>query len=344
MHRRILAALAAAVALTAAAAVAALAAKEGRAPVARLSAEQIVAKSVAARGGLDAWRKVETMMWLGHIESAHAPVPSLRFVLSQKRPNRMHFEIDAMQDRTLRVFDGLRGWKMRPSHGRPEVQPYTIDEVRFAQTGPGIDGPLIDYAQKGSSISLAGVDEIEKRKAYHLIVRTATGENQHVWVDAETFLEIRYDRPAGGPRPAAAAAGEGAEAGASAAAGGAHAAAGRMVSVVYRDYKTTDGLKIPSLIETAVAPGAQPDRMVIERVVLNPLLNEQTFSMPGQQRTRNRVPFPSHRPPGAPGALRSPMLPAPSAQAPPVAPSSVTPPSAPASEPGTGEDSGPRPQ
>src|ERR1700730_7023758 len=339
MHPTIVTALAAAVA------VAALAAKEGRAPVARLSAEQIVAKSVAARGGLDAWRKVETMMWFGHIESAHAPAPSMRFVLSQKRPNRMRFEIDAMQDRTLRVFDGLRGWKMRPSHGRPEVQPYTIDEVRFAQSGPDIDGPLIDYAQKGSSVSLAGLDEIEKRQAYHLIVRTATGENQHVWVDAETFLEIRYDRPAGGPGLAAPS-GVGAETAAGpSAAGGARAAVGRTVSVVYRDYKTTDGLKIPSLIETGVAPGAQPDRMVIERVVLNPPLNEQTFSLPGQQRTQNRVPFPSHRPPGAPGALRPPLLPAPSAQqAPPVAPPSVTPPSAPASEPGTGEDSGPRPQ
>jgi hypothetical protein len=336
MHPTILTALAAAVA------VAALAAKEGRAPVARLSAEQIVAKSVAARGGLDAWRKVETMMWFGHIESAHAPAPSMRFVLSQKRPNRMRFEIDALQDRTLRVFDGLRGWKMRPSHGRPEVQPYTIDEVRFAQSGPDIDGPLIDYAQKGSSVSLAGLDEIEKRKAYHLIVRTATGENQHVWVDAETFLEIRYDRPAGGPGLAAPS-GVGAESAAgpsAAAAVGARAAVGRTVSVVYRDYNTTDGLKIPSLIETGVAPGAQPDRMVIERVVLNPPLNQQTFSMPGQQRAQNRVPFPPHRPPGAPRALLPPMLPAPSAQqAPPVAP-----PSAPASEPGTGEDSGPRPQ
>jgi outer membrane lipoprotein-sorting protein len=347
MHRRIVAALAAV------AAVAALAG-EGRAPVKRLSAEQIVAKNAAARGGLEAWRKVETMMWFGQIVTTHAPTPSMRFVLAQKRPNKMRFEIDAIQDRSLRVFDGLRGWKMRPSHGRPEVQPYTIDEVRFEQSGPGIDGPLIDYAQKGSSVSLAGLDEIEKRKAYHLIVRTATGENQHVWVDAETFLEIRYDRPAGGP---AAPSGGGAEpaAGPAAAAGGARAAAGRTVSVVYRDYKTTDGLKIPSIIETGVAPGTQPDRMVIERVVVNPPLNEQTFNMPGQQRTRNRMPFPSHRPPGAAGGVLPPMFSKPPSPvtntappstqpASPVASPPVTPPSAPGSEPGTSDDSGARPQ
>ena len=338
MQRRIVAALAAAVA------VAALAG-EGRAPAARLSAQQIVAKSVAARGGLDAWRKVETMMWLGHIESSHAPTPSVRFVLSQKRPNKTRFEIDAMQDRTLRVFDGLQGWKMRPSHGRPEVQPYTIDEARFAQSGPGIDGPLIDYAKKGSSVSLAGTDEIEKHKAYHLIVRTANGEKQHVWVDAETFLEIRYDRPGGEPGPAAPSGSGSQSAAGPSAAAGAPAAVSRTVSVIYRDYKTTDGLKIPSTIETGVAPGTQPDRMVIERVMVNPPLNEQTFTMPGQHRTRNRMQFPSHQPPGAPGAARPAWLTPPSAQhAPPVAKPAVAPPSAPASEPGTGEDSGPRPQ
>jgi hypothetical protein len=270
------------------------------------------------------------MMWMGHIESSHAPMPGMLFVLSQQRPNKMHFEIEAMRDKTLRVFDGVHGWKMHPSHGHPEVQPYTMDEVRFAQSGPGIEGPLVDYAQKGSSISLAGVDEVEKRKAYHLIVQTATGENQHVWVDAETFLEIRYDRPAGSPGPAAAGAGAG-------------GAASRMVSVVYRDYKTTDGLKIPSVIETGVAAGTTPDRMVIERVVLNPPLNELTFSMPGQQHARARMPNPPHRPPGASGGALPPMLSPPSTpQA--AAPAAAPQPPAPASEPASGQDSGPRPQ
>jgi hypothetical protein len=251
----------------------------------RLSAQQVVAKNIAARGGLEAWRKVQTMVWSGHIESAHAVVPSMLFMLSQQRPNKMRFEINAMGDRTLRVFDGTQGWKLHPAHGRPEVQPYTIEEVRFAQSGPGLDGPLIDYADKGRSVSLVGIDDIDKHNAYHLIVRTASGESQHVWVDAKSFLEIRYDRPAGGP-----------------------AGASRTVSVLYRDYRTTDGLTIPSIIETAAGPGTPPDRMVIERVTLNPALSNQTFRVPGQQPVRDRVPFPSPRRRVLPdGVLPSPL-------------------------------------
>ena len=234
----------------------------------KLAAEQIVARNVAARGGLEAWRKLQTMLWMGHIESVHATVPSMQFVLVQQRPNSVHFEINALGDKTVRVFDGHQGWKLRPVHGRPEVQPYSSQELQFEEEGPGIDGVLIDCAAKGSSVEVQGVDEIDKRDAYHLVVHTASGETQHVWVDAKTFLEIRYDRPA------------------RAAGGG----ASRTVSVIYRDYKATDGLQIPSIIETGVGSGNTPDKMVIEKVLLNPPLDALTFSEPGAHRKPHTQP------------------------------------------------------
>jgi hypothetical protein len=276
----------------------------------KLSAEQIVARNAAARGGLEAWRKVETMMWMGHIESAHAPVPSVQFVLAQQRPNKTRFEVNAMGDRSLRVFDGAHGWKLRPGHGGPSIQPYSDEELRFAGGAPGIDGVLIDYAAKGSAVEVKGIDEIEKHKAYHLIVRTRAGESQDVWVDAKTFLEIRYDRPAA-----------------------AGAGASRTVSVMYRDYKDTEGLKIPSVIETGAGAGNTPDRMVTEKVLLNPQLSAETFSEPGSARksarpTGNRAPFPPHRPAGP-----RPGFALPSANPPPSAAPAPQPNPAPANTP-----------
>ncbi len=237
-----------------------------RVPAAELSAAEIVAKNVAARGGLDAWRRVETVVWMGRIESAHAPVPSMQFKLEQERPNKTRLEIDALGKKSMRIFDGVRGWKLRPASGRLEVQPYAPQELRFAQAGHGIDGPLIDYAAKGNSVSLEGVDEVGGRKAYHLNVRLARGGNEHVWVDAKTYLEIRYDRMAGGP-----------------------AGAPRRVSATYADYRTVEGLQIPFLIETGGGPGMTPDKMQIEKVLLNAPLDDSTFGNPAAPRRRNRM-------------------------------------------------------
>jgi outer membrane lipoprotein-sorting protein len=232
-----------------------------------LSAEQIVARNAAARGGADAWRRIQTMVWIGHIESARLPVSGMRFVLDQKRPNKTRFEIDAMSQKTLRVFDGRQGWELRPArNGRRELQPFTSEELKFAQAGQGIDGPLIDHAAKGNVVSLEGLDEIEGHKAYRLEVRLLSGERDRLWVDAKTFLDVRYDRVTEGP---------------------VRLVAGRVVSVHYRDYKAFDGLEIPSIIEMDRGAGGTHDRMVIERVVLNSPLDDSTFTKPAAARWRN---------------------------------------------------------
>ena len=298
-----------------------------KAAVERLSADEIVAKNAAARGGLEAWRKVQTMVWIGHIESPHPPAPVVQFVLAQERPNKTRFEVDAMGDRSLRVFDGAQGWKVRATHGQPDVRPYGPDEVRFEAGGPGIDGVLIDCAVKGRSVEVAGIDEVENRPAYHLIVRSGSGETQQVWVDARSFLEVRYDRPA----PSA-------------------ADASRTVSVVYRDYKSFEGLKIPSIIETGGKAGNMPDRMVIDSVTLNPQLDAQTFAEPGARsshslrmprRERAAIPPP---PSSATSPLPAPMTPATPGIPVPAAPSAVPAPPPPppfSSQPDSSD--GPRP-
>jgi hypothetical protein len=43
----------------------------------QLTAEQIAQKNVAARGGLEAWPKVQTMAWAGHMEGASASMPGM---------------------------------------------------------------------------------------------------------------------------------------------------------------------------------------------------------------------------------------------------------------------------
>lgn len=236
------------------------AARTAIAPIPELSAEQIVAKNVEARGGLEAWRRIQTMVWVGHLESPRSPEPQMSFFLEQKRPNKTHFEIDSMGQKSMRIFDGVRGWRARPGKNgvSNDVQPFTPQEVKFARDAQGIDGPLIDYQTRGSTVALAGIDEIEGRKTYHISVRLASGERNEVWVDAQNFLDIRFDRTSYS--------GNG-EAG--------------TVSIFYRDYKSVEGLQMPAVMEIGVGSAKAPDRMIIEKVALNPPLDEKTFARPG---------------------------------------------------------------
>jgi hypothetical protein len=245
-----------------------------KATVTSLSVQQIIERNVAARGGLERWRAVGTMTWVGHIESTHAPVPGMRFTLEQQRPNKTRFEVNALGQKIVRVFDGTQGWKLRAAQnvGRPDAQPFAAEELKFARAGQGIDGPLIDSAAKGNLVTLEGLDEIEGHSAYRLEVRLLAGERDRLWIDAKSFLDVRCDRvvdgPTGVPR--------------------------KVVSLLYRDYKTFEGLKMPTIIETSGDAHSPPDRMVIERVLLNPPLDSWAFVNPATPRSRPRgLPLPA---------------------------------------------------
>lgn len=224
----------------------------------QLTAEQIVERNVAARGGLEAWRDVETMVWIGHVETGTATGARLPFVLEMKRPNKTRFTIKAPQQVSMRVFDGKHGWKLRTTDsGQPDLQPYSADEVAFALDGQVIEGPLMDWRAKGSAVVLEGVGEIEGSQAYRLGVKRPSGASYHVWLDARSFLDIRSEREA-------------------------RDAFGRSASAArrYGNYRSVDGLKIPFLIENNTETGKIPDRMVIERILLNPPLEDQIFAKP----------------------------------------------------------------
>lgn len=223
-----------------------------------LSANQIVEKNVVARGGLDAWRKIQSMVWVGHIEGASGETPKLPFALEMKRPNKTRFEVKAQNLISARTYDGAHGWKVRTmGHGKPAVQPYTTDELSFARDGQVIDGPLMDFQAKGVAIALDGVDEVEGRKAYRLSVKLPSGNSHHVWVDAKTFLDIKYDRVS-------------------------RSTFGRSgtVSVFYRDFRTIDGLQIPFMIESGMEPAKSTEKLVIDKVSLNPPLDDRMFARP----------------------------------------------------------------
>ena len=243
----------------------------------RLTTSEIVAKNVAARGGLEAWRRIDTMMWVGHLETGNPAAPILPFVMELKRPNRTHFELHAEGQKSIRVFDGVQGWK-RNSSARQDasLQPYTAEEVLSARDWQGFDGFLIDHVAKGIAVVLEGTDLLDGRTAYRVRVRLPSGSTRHVWLDAQTFLEVKYDREARTP-----------------------AGQAGTVTVYLRAYQTISGLKIPMRIETGAGPTSPSQRMVIETVTLNPPLQAKIFARPeGKAARAVRAPLHTLLPPG----------------------------------------------
>jgi outer membrane lipoprotein-sorting protein len=246
---------------------------------ANLTAAQIVDKNVAARGGLKAWRAVQTLEMSGKMDAGGnrrptIPVPGVKaqssmvpqrpaeqvqlpFVMDLKRPRQTRMEIQFNGQTAVQVYDGTNGWKLRPFLNRHEVEKFTPEELRAASAQSDLDGPLIDFAAKGSKVELEGMEKVNDRNAYKLKVTDKGGNARHVWVDAENFLEIKIE---GSPRRLD---------------GKYHP-----VAVYFRDYKSIDGLTMPYLLETEIEGVKERERIQIEKIVLNPKLDDTRFAMP----------------------------------------------------------------
>ncbi|CAE6804314.1 hypothetical protein R75461_05342 [Paraburkholderia nemoris] len=248
-----------------------------------LSPDQIVEKNAAARGGLDAWRKIQTMVWVGHVDSANTPAEELPFVLALKRPNMTRFEITVLNRRAVRMFNGKQGWKVSPSAtGSGEARPYTMDELRSAHDEQVIDGLLIDHQAKGVDVALEGIEKVDGHEAYRLGVKLPSGVTRHVWVDAQSFLDVKYDRAARGPRGPI------------------------TVEVKYSNYKDVEGLQIPFTIESGVVAAGKSDKLTIDKVSLNPPLDDGMFARPASQGWHSSVSINAEPSPSTPPALSRP--------------------------------------
>jgi hypothetical protein len=255
-----------------------------------LSAAQIVDKNVTARGGLQAWRAVQTLSFQGKMGAGgnqramvHVPVPNskgfvntlprrpveevqLPFLMEMKRPRKVRVELQFNGQTAVQVYDGTNGWKLRPFLNRHDVEPFSEQELKLASNQEDLDGPLVDYAAKGSHVELDGTEKVNGRDTYKIKVTQKTGHTFHVWVDAVTFLEAKIQ---GQPRRL-----DGTD---------------HPVEVYYGDYRNVDGLQIPFTLETRVLPVGKnasgfretpvpPERIVIDKVVVNPKVEEKLFS------------------------------------------------------------------
>jgi hypothetical protein len=234
-----------------------------------IAASEIVARNEAARGGAAAWRRIETMAWTGHAENSNVPGRKVPFMLEQKRPGKVRFEVlEPSGTKAIRAYDGVAGWKMRAGEGgMPEITAYGRDELSFARGAQVIEGPLMDYVAKGAVLAVSGIDSVDGRRAYVVDARLPSGGLHRVWIDAESFLDLRHDREFNDASG--------------------HVA---VATVRYRDYRAFEGLQLPVTIETGGGPGQPVNRLVIERVALNPPILDSAFVAPElRPARRNRI-------------------------------------------------------
>lgn len=217
-----------------------------------MTAEQILARYVEARGGAEALAALQTV-----VADGTAILPNgveTPFHYEWKRPDRFRFELTFQGTTEIQAFDGESGWELDP----PATEPTPMAAPKLALLNDAVDfvGPLVSAADKGYEVELLGKESVEGTEAWALgLVRNDHLEERY-YLDTEYYLEIQQRER--------------------------HLLGGQQVDmeVTWGDYKEVAGVLVPHTWSRRRAGESRGLTLVFESFTFNAELPDARFAMP----------------------------------------------------------------
>jgi len=159
-----------------------------------LTADEIVSRYVAARGGADRLAAIRSLRLTGKvvfgfgdstIEASWAKV--------QKRRGMVRTEVSLQGLTAVDAYDGSEGWTLQPFGGRRDAQKQSPDDAKSLAQDADLDGPLVRWREKGHRLEYLGTEDVDGTPALKLRVGLKDGDTKYVFLDPDYFLEIRVE-------------------------------------------------------------------------------------------------------------------------------------------------------
>ena len=152
--------------------------------------DSLVAKNTEAKGGAQALAAVTSLKLQGKMIVNDGKL-ELGYVMVKKRPGAVREETTLQGMTLINAFDGTEGWKISPFQGRKDPEKVSADDAKSLVEDAEIDGPLINWKEKGSTVEYLGTEDVDGTPAHKLRVVRKNGDISYVYLDPDHFLEIR---------------------------------------------------------------------------------------------------------------------------------------------------------
>jgi hypothetical protein len=152
--------------------------------------DTLVAKNTEAKGGAQALAAVTSLRLQGKMVVNNGKL-ELGYIQIKKKPGAVREETTLQGMTRIDAYDGTQGWKITPFGGRKDPEKVSVDEAKALVEDAEIDGPLIDWKEKGSTVEYLGTEDVDGTLAHKLRVVRKNGDINYVYLDPDHFLEIR---------------------------------------------------------------------------------------------------------------------------------------------------------
>jgi outer membrane lipoprotein-sorting protein len=153
------------------------------------SAADIVAKTLAARGGEEKLRSVSTMKMVGTLAVQGMQMP---ITVTTKRPNLMKQEMTMNGQRVVSAFDGQKVWAINPMLGSNQPRELSGAQAEAVKDQSTFDGPLMGYASRGDTLEVVGTGKVGDAATWKLKLTRTNGRSMFIYVDQATGFERQW--------------------------------------------------------------------------------------------------------------------------------------------------------
>lgn len=215
--------------------------------------DEVIAKNVQARGGVDKLKSLGTYRVTAKISQG-----SFRADYRQenKRPARVREEVIIQGLVQVQAYDGKTGWQISPFGGRKDPELMSQDDMKSLVVDADLDGPLVDYKEKGHKAELAGHDSVEGTDCFKIKLSMKNGDVRYYYLDADSFLELKLEIQT------------------------TIRGALQESEIYYGDYEQVNGIYYPFALEQAQKGSASRTQISVEKVEQNVPMEDAHFSMP----------------------------------------------------------------
>ncbi len=217
--------------------------------------DELVAKNVEAKGGADALQALQSLRLAGKMLIDQGQI-ELAYLQTKKRPDEIRTEATLQGMTQVEAYDGKEGWRISPFRGRKDPEKVSADDLKALMEDAEIDGPLVDWKAKGSTVDYLGTEDVDGTLAHKLKVVRKNGDVSFVYLDPDHFLEIRVvtQRVRHGAQ--------------------------EEVETDLGDYEKAGGVFIPTSIESGRKGGPDKQKVVIDKAEANVPVDDAIFHFP----------------------------------------------------------------
>ena len=155
------------------------------------TADELVGRNIQAKGGLEKIKAIQTLRLKGRLNQGGF---TAQVGQEAKRSNMLRSTFTVQGMTGIQAYDGQSGWQISPFQGRKDPELLGEDDQRDLVEDADIDGPLVEYKEKGNTVEYLGHDTVDGDDAYRLKCTLKNGDIVNYYLDPDSFLEIRTER------------------------------------------------------------------------------------------------------------------------------------------------------